>query len=140
MTLFFTVSLGVSVVGLILLLILKRYEMRSGKVVFMRARPRLERLSHAIVLFLHYILPFLARRSMAAILHSARVWLGATLARLTLSVEHTLARLLTAVREAVEPKRGGGQATGFLQEVADHKRRLLTDPSQKHAIFEEYQQ
>ena len=63
-----------------------------------------------------------------------------SLARLTLSVESGLARLLTGIREAVEPKRAGGKATGFLQEVADHKRRLLTDPSQKHAIFEEYQQ
>jgi hypothetical protein len=139
MTLFFFISLCVSAFGLVLLLGFKRYEMRTGRVVFARLRPAMRRVIHPIVLFVQYLLPFMARRSIAVTVRAARAGLTATLARVTLYLEATLARMLAAVQQAMQPRRGGGQASSFLQEVADHKRRLLKDPAEKRAIFEEYQ-
>lgn len=137
MTLFFFISLCISALGLLLLLGAKRYEMRTGRVIFARLRPTLQRVIHPIVLFVQYMLPFLARRSLAATVRTVRAALSRTIARVTLYLEATLTRMLAAIQQTMQPKRGG-QASSFLQEVADHKRSLLKDPVEKRAIFEEY--
>jgi hypothetical protein len=139
MTFFFISTLVLSSLGLILLLSLKRYEMRTGRVVFARSRPRLERGVRFVTIFVQYLLPFVARRGLAAMLRGVRATLTAVLARAVLSIESTLAGLLSTMQHAMQPKRGGPAST-FLQEVADHKRRLLRGPAEKRAIFEEYQQ
>jgi hypothetical protein len=137
MTLFFLITLCVSSLGLLLLLLAKRYEMRTGKVVFQRTRPLVRKVVHPVVLFVQYILPFMARRSLRATLRAARAGLSRILARATLYVETSLSRLLHAIQQAMQPKRGG-VASSFLQEVAEHKRKLLSDPEERKAIFEEF--
>ncbi len=137
MTLFFLIILCASALGLVLLLSFKRYEMRTGRVVFARIRPFVRAVVHPVVLFVQYLLPFMARRSLAATVRALRAGLSRTLARATLYLETTLARMLAAIQHAMQPRRGG-QASSFLQEVADHKRALLKDPAEKRAIFEEY--
>jgi hypothetical protein len=138
MTLFFLITLCTSALGLVLLLSFKRYEMRTGRVVFARLRPVLRRALHPVILFVQYLVPFIARRSLAATVRAARAALSRTTARLVLYVETMLARALTALQQMMQPRRGG-QASSFLQEVADHKRSLLKDPAEKRAIFEEFQ-
>jgi hypothetical protein len=137
MTLFFTTTLYLSIAGLVLLLGFKRYELRTNRVVFARIRPGLERFSHALVLFIQYILPFLARRSVGAMLRGFRATLSAALARALLQVEIFLARILAKLQHIMQPKRTGGAASTFLQEVAEHKRKLIRNPAHKSAIFEE---
>lgn len=137
MTLFFLITLCVSSLGLILLLLAKRYEMRTGRMVFQRLRPLVRRAVHPVVLFVQYILPFMARRSLRATVRAMRAGLSRILARATLYVETGLARMLHAMQQAMQPKRGG-VASSFLQEVAEHKRKLLNDPEERKAIFEEF--
>ena len=136
--LFFTITLCLSSLGLILLLSIKRYEMQTGHVIFQRVRPSLNRMLHNIVLFIQHILPLIARRGVASAFRYLRALLSSSLARLTLYTEVTLRRMLTTMQETMQPRRGGGSASTFLQEVAEHKSRLLKDPAEKRAIFEEY--
>ncbi len=138
MILFFTITLCLSSLGLLLLLGIKRYEMRTERVVFAWARPSVTRVVHIIVLFIQYILPFIARRSIAKVLAFMRSSLSRALARLMLYIEVSLKRALTSIQETMQPRRSGGTASTFLQEVADHKSKLLKDPAEKRAIFEEY--
>ena len=138
MILFFTITLCLSSLGLLLLLSIKRYEMRTSRVLFARARPNISYVLHGIVLFVQHILPFIARRSIAKTFAFMRSSLSRALARLTLYVEVTLKRALTAIQQTMQPRRSGGSASTFLQEVAEHKSRLLKDPVEKRAIFEEY--
>jgi hypothetical protein len=111
--------------------------MRTGRVVFARVRPGLNRVVHGLVLFVQYMLPFMARRSIGRMLRAIRAALSRTIARLILYLEASLYRMLAAMQHAMQPKRGG-TASSFLQEVADHKRSLLKNPAEKRAIFEEF--
>ena len=137
MTLFFFTTLCLSALGLVLVLGVKRYEMNTGHVIFMRARPRLARAMHGVMVFIEHVLPFIARRSAAQALRLARAGVSNMLARLTLYIETGLHRLLSAVQQGMQPKRGGGAASAFLQEVAEHKKKLLKDPEERKAFFEE---
>lgn len=140
MTLFFSITLCLSAVGLVLLLGLKRYEMNTGRVFFARIRPKINRVLHNLVLFVQYMLPFMARRSVAHALRALRVALSSAVARLILYLEVSLHRMLVTIQHAMQPRRGGGTTSTFLQEVADHKRKLLRNPAEKKAIIEEYHQ
>jgi hypothetical protein len=138
MTLFFFITLSLSASGLVLLLGLKHYELQTGHVIFAAIRPGTKRVLHSFVLFVQYLLPFIARRSLAHMFRIIRVALSAMLARLTLYVEASLYRMLRTMQQTMRPRRGGGPASAFLQEVADHKQKLLKDPVEKRAIFEEF--
>ena len=140
MTLFFSVTLAISVVGLVLLLALKRYEMRTGRVLFSTLRPRVRRTLHATVLFVEYILPFLARRSLAKVWSIARSTLLYAIARSTVFVEELLQYILHTIEHTMQPHHTSGRpASAFLEEVAEHKRKLLRKPVERRAIFQKYQ-
>ena len=138
MTLFFFITLCLSAIGLITLLGAKRYEMRTKRVIFAGLRPGMHRVMHGIVLFVQYMLPFIARRSIGKVAHTLRAALSNALARLTLYLEVMLHRILEGLHELMRPRRTNSPASTFLQEVAEHKRQLLRNPAQKRAIFEEY--
>ena len=137
MTLFFFITLCFSATMLVLLLGVKRYEMNTGHVIFMRARPKAARIVHIVVLFIQHVLPFIARRSAAQAFRLARAGVSNMLARLTLYIETSLRRLLLAIQQGMQPKRGGGVTSAFLREVAEHKKKLLNDPEERKAFFDE---
>ena len=58
----FTIMLGVSIVGLTLLLVLKRREMRTGRVMARGLRPSLNRFFHNVFVVFEQALPALTRR------------------------------------------------------------------------------
>ncbi|HVV39036.1 MAG TPA: hypothetical protein VHD31_01795 [Candidatus Paceibacterota bacterium] len=137
MALFFTITLLISSLGLLSLLLLKSYEMRTGRLFMASMRPGVQRLMHATVLFVEYILPGLARRGVRGIWLSVEGVVKQALARAILFFENALENMLTFVRELMQPPRGGGQASQFLREVAEHKKKLLERPVAKRAIFDE---
>ena len=139
MVFIFLITLCLSIAGLSFLLGVKRYEMQTGRVVMRGFRPTLRRATHAVVLFVEYILPFLARRSMAHAASVVRAVLSRSAARVVLFVEETLHHAALGVEHMLQPRPTGGQASVFLQEVAEHKRKLLRKPSSRRAIFEKYQ-
>ncbi len=140
MAAFFFITLCISALGLLTLIGLKRREMRTHRVMFARARPAAERGLHALVLFVQYMLPFMARRSLGAMYRAVRAAFLRLVARGVLLVEETLHRLIALLQGLTQPPSRGGAASSFLQEVADHKKSLLRKPLAKRAIFEEYQQ
>ncbi|HYF13230.1 MAG TPA: hypothetical protein VD928_02960 [Candidatus Paceibacterota bacterium] len=137
MVLFLIITLAVSLVGIILILSVKRYEMRTGKMFFRRSRPALAKPFRTSSLIIEHLLPLIARRSIERGAIALRITLGRFLAKVTLMIESILRRMLAAIHRFVEPRESGGPASAFLQEVAAHKRKLLRRAPEKRAIFEE---
>lgn len=124
MALFFSGALLVSVVGMIALLGFKRYELSSGHVIFARARPAIGTFFKHTLWWIEKVLPALVRVYSRRALRYCKVVLQHALARSILWVEHTLERVLSAVREKTAASRAPGEASAFLREVAEHKRKL----------------
>ncbi len=137
MVLFLTVAVLISATGMVLVLVLKSYEMRTGRLFLGSLRPPVARSLHNSVLFIEYILPGLARRGVRGAWLAARAVLKAGAARAILFFEAALERMLSIIRDAMQPPRGGGQASQFLRDVAEHKRQLLERPANKRAIFDD---
>lgn len=137
MAAFLTIALLVSSLGLVVMLVLKRYELRTGKLVLAAVRPKRGGVAHSGVAFIEHALPSLVARSLARFFLAARAAAKTLLARGILLFEHALQRLLVVVRDMTQPPQGGGPASAFLQEVADHKRKLLEEKLDKRAIFDD---
>jgi len=137
MALFFSITLVLSGLGLVSLLMLKSYELRTGRLFMGNFRPTLQHGLHGSVLFIEYILPGLARRGWSGILAAVRTMLKNALARAILFFETTLERMLAFIRNLMQPPREGGEASAFLREVAEHKKKLLEKPAGKRAIFDD---
>lgn len=133
----FSVTLGTSIVGMMLLLVLKRVEQRTGRVLLGRARPAVGRFFHACLVWFEHILPAMARRALARALHTLRLWVRDVVARGMVFFERTLELMLYAVREKTQAPKGSGQVSAFLREVADHKKKLLKRSRSERVILEE---
>lgn len=112
---------------MIIILSLKRYEMRTNKVFFAQARPRLGMFFSSALMWVEQVLPALivhwGRRAYAqgrAVLRGAVAW-G------ILATESLLERTLHVLRRKTSVPRHGRDVSPFLQEVAEHKKKLLED-------------
>jgi hypothetical protein len=132
-----TIALGVSILGLLSLLTLKRIEMRTGKVVFAGLRPGLRRFFHIILVVVEHVIPGVIKHVWRAILRFMRGGAQRMIARAILMFEMTLERVLHTVRTTSTAPQGHGEVSNFLREVAAHKRALLKRAPSKRAIFEE---
>jgi hypothetical protein len=132
-----TITLGISIVGLLSLLVLKRREMKTDRVIFARARPKLRRFFHTILVVVEHVIPGLVRYVWHTILRFMRGGVQRIIARAILMFEVTLERVLHRVRSTSTAPQGSGEVSNFLREVAAHKRDLLKRAPSKRAIFEE---
>lgn len=124
MVLFFTTTLAISIVAMILLLILKRYELATGRMVFAGARPALNSFFHTVMWFGQQVLPELARNQIERGWNVVLTGIQRAIAYSIVSIEHVLERILHTVRERTQSVRPG-EPSAFLREVADHKKTLL---------------
>jgi hypothetical protein len=135
MVIFFSVTLAISVVGLKLLLVLKRFELRTGRKVFGGMRPFLDRFFHRGLVWVEYIVP----DAVEAGGKRAGYALTSVIRNLILSImryfERTLESVLSRVREKTRTPGRNREASVFLREVADHKRSLGKEG--ERGIFEE---
>ncbi len=136
MTLFFIVTLAVAVVGMISLLMLKRWELSTGHVLGGRARPALGALMHRTLVWGEQVLPKLLRYWAEYSFRFAQVLLHRLTAFLVVFAERLLERTLNLLRRKTQVRTGEGQARAFLREVSAHKKQLLKN-SHSHAIYEE---
>ena len=127
MVLFFTTTLLISIVGLSLLLSLKHWELRTGAVLGRRMRAPVGNFFHTTLLWLERILPTLIRvflrrafRATVAFVHRSSAWA-------VLWTEWTLEHVLHLLRKTTSVRHGVGEASVFLREVAEHKRKLLKE-------------
>lgn len=138
MELFLITTLLVSCAGLVILLSLKRFEMRSGKLIMGSVRPKVGGVMHSGVVFVESVLPALFIRSAKRLLSGMNVWIQKTFARAIVFFEQTLRWMLDSIHEmTTKPRQGGGPASAFLREVAEHKRKLQKRSAHKRAILDE---
>ncbi len=125
MVTFFTSTLMLSCVGLMLLIGLKRYELTTGRVVGMRVRPPVSRFFQTVSLWVERILPAIVRMYGKLITRAFLRSIYLVSAHALVRVEEWLERLLHALRHTTDVRRGMGEASAFLREVSEHKRKLL---------------
>lgn len=138
MALFFTVTLGISIVGMLLLLGFKRYELVSGNVLFASRRPAIGSFFKHTLWWIEKVLPALVRAYSRRAWHFCKTMLQQSIAKSILWVEHSLERVLHTVREQTTVERTPGEASAFLREVAEHKRKLSRKPRKPRAATPEY--
>ncbi|MDP4020623.1 MAG: hypothetical protein Q8P58_01080 [Candidatus Adlerbacteria bacterium] len=134
MAAFFSLTLAVSIVGLVTLLVLKRYEMSTSRVVLWRLRPALGHFFHRMLVFVERGLPSAVR---TFILGTVRKHVRTFAAHAMVFFEHNLERMLHLVRQKSQEPRGEGVTSQFLQEVAAHKQKLLRRAPSKRMILDE---
>jgi len=137
MATFFSWTLIVSIVGLVTLLLLKRYELSTGRVVMEGLRPKVGHFFHRVLLLLERGVPGMARFLTARTMRAVRVRVQELAARGILFFERVLEQVLHLVRQKSQMPRGEAGASQFLQEVAAHKHKLLRRKSGKRMILDE---
>ena len=125
MEVFFTTTLGVSIIGMVSLLAVKRYELNSGRVVLNAVRPHLNTVFHRTLVFVERILPVLVR-----VYAERMVLLGVRavqqlIARTILIAEHWLQKALDTLRMTTHVPHPSIPASAFLREVAEHKKTII---------------
>jgi hypothetical protein len=126
MVLFFTVLLAISITGLVSLLALKRWELRTGNMLLAGARPHVSEVSHKILTWFERVLPHLVVQLVQRGVQQGRVLVHRGAAHSLLWAEHTLERVLTKLRGVTEhPRSSSKEASAFLREIAEHKRQLV---------------
>ena len=137
MVFFFLSTLGISIVGITGLLLFKRIELTTGRVVFGPLRSRVGIFFHQGLQWTEQVLPELARawvrQGVDLCYHMAREGI----ARGILLLEQGLERVLHLIRRTTEqPQRGSGEVSAFLREVADYKKKILrrTRPNNRSAV------
>ena len=127
MVLFLTIVLIASSVSLIALLCAKQWEVTTGRMLFGSMRPRVQAVSHQMLHAVEHHLPTIVRRGVYVVVLWLRTGARAGIARALLSAEHSLEKILHALRRTtmVPQHHAQGRASAFLREVAEHKRRLV---------------
>lgn len=137
MVTFFTVTLAVSIVGMISLLMLKRYELNSGRVFLGSARPAVGNFFHRWLSWFEYVLPGLVRVGARTLYNTVRRVLHVWGARVVVKLEQGLEQALKRVRRTtVVPKRTR-ETSAFLREVAEHKKKLQEDLPDRSTVVED---
>lgn len=136
MVLFFTTTLLVSILGLVALILLKRWEMSSGRVVLGSMRPSLGAFLHRVVVFFERVLPALATSAALRLFAALRALLHRAAAWGVLIIERILERVLVGLRRKTSvPHAERERSSDFLREVAEHKKKL--QEFEDRAIYED---
>ena len=125
MVLFFTALLAISIAGLVSLLVIKRWELRTGNMLLAGARPRVSTASKHTLAWFEHVLPHLAVQLARRGAHETRVFVHRALAYMLVWAEHALERILAGLRGVTEQPRSNKEASAFLREIAEHKRQLV---------------
>ena len=124
MVLYFIITLAVSLVGMLALLSAKRYELVSGNLIFANSRPKLAKFSHRMVFLFGTAVPLYVRWQVGRLYRGSTAWIHRAAARGVVNVEHWLERTLRIVRQKTAAPRVPGEASPFLREVGEYKKKL----------------
>ena len=119
------------------LLVLKRYELNSGRVLLGRARPAVGNFFHRGLSWFEYVLPGLVRVGVRSLYNTCRRVLHVWAARLVVVLESLLERALSRVRHTTAQPKRGRETSVFLREVAEHKKKLQEDLPNRSTVVEE---
>src|SRR5581483_11672335 len=121
MVVFLTVLLGVSAAGMLAILWLKRYELRTGRIFLAGLRPALGEFSARTLWWFGRTAPGAAAAVARDLWSRARAAIHASIARGIVAAERGLELALSALRRSTSAPRMDGEASPFLREVAEHK-------------------
>ncbi len=136
MVIFFIILLAVSLIGLFGLIVLRRYELNTGRVIFANVRPTVGAWLGFALHFTERVAPALVRHFAMRLYRRGRELARRTLAFVLVHTERWLEQTLHGLRQSTA-KEGGGEASAFLREVAEHKKQLQEKTTEKGAIYEE---
>ncbi len=122
---FFLSTLLISVCGLVTLFGVKYWELRTGGVIFAGLRQKMGWYFSTIALWGERIIPALARIYGRRAWRSMQGYVHQTIARIVVVAEYWLERTLHQLRRTTEVRYAPGEASPFLREVAEHKRKLI---------------
>jgi len=126
MVLFFTATLLISCVALVLLLALKQWELSTGRIVGSAwIRPQLSRYFHAMSVWIERIIPTLVRMYSKILWRAMLRKVHRITALVVMRAERILEKTLHTLRHTTDVRKGMGEASIFLREVSEHKRKLL---------------
>src|SRR6185503_6144483 len=133
---FFTITLCVSIIGLMMLLVLKQVELSTGHVLFSGARPRVNRFFKTCLVIVERVIPGLAKEGLMHVLWRLREAVKVVLARMVLKVETVLQEWLRFLKEKFNPRHARGEASAFLKEVGEYKKQLEeVEPEEDHTLY-----
>lgn len=135
--LYLSILLIVSVVGMLALLAAKHYELTSGRLIFADSRPRLAKFSSRMVFLFGTAVPLYLRWQAGRAYRAAVAWVHWLAAHGVLKVEQWLESVLHNVREKTSPQRTSGEASAFLREVGEYKKKLTEESSTENRIDQE---
>jgi hypothetical protein len=118
------ILLAVSLAGMLSLLVVKRYELATGNLIFAGSRPKLAKFSSRMVFLFGTAVPLYIRWQIGRLYRASASWVHKAVAHGTLRVEHWLETALNRVREKTAPTRSPGEASAFLREVGEYKKKL----------------
>ena len=122
---FFTITLLFSILGLTSLIGVKRWELTTGGVLGARVRPSVGKFFHHVLVWIERVLPRLLVSYVERMLRTAQSAVHRASAYLVLHAEHWLEYTLQMVRHKTDARRGMGEVSVFLREVAEHKKKLI---------------
>ncbi len=138
MAMFLTSTLFLSVFGMSSIITTKRFEDRTGHVLFAVMRPRVARGTHAISVFFLHTLPVRTKAALRRAGRYVRSVARHALAASILWLEGVLERMLHAVRHTTPAQPGTLASSPFLQEVTEYKKALMRRaPSKRRIVSEE---
>lgn len=133
---FLTTLLIISIMGLVGLIAIKRWELSHDRLVMSGVRPVAGHYLGSALTFIEEGLPMFVRRSLRVAYAIVRSLTHRLVAWTMLHTERWLEKTLRALRGATQA-RPEGEASEFLREVAAHKRSLLRKSAKTRAIYEE---
>ena len=133
-----TVTLGISIAGMIVLILMKRYELNTGRIFLARSRPAIGEFFHRKLVWLEHVLPGLVRGGVSGLWAEARRIFHIAAAWAVIKIEQGLEYALRRVRHTTQaPKERGQETSTFLREVAEHKKKLQDENPDRGTIVEE---
>ena len=124
--LFLTATLVLSIVGVVALLTLKRYEITTGKVILGRARPTIGVFFNVCLMWVERALPALLAHVVRRGITEIKKVIHQAVAYGIHSLERALEWVLKTLHYTTQPSSSGtGEASAFLRAVAEHKKKLL---------------
>jgi hypothetical protein len=102
----------------------KHYELATGHLIFAGARPKLSKFSARMVFLFGTAIPLYVRWQAGRAYAAVKAWMHWAVAHGVLRVEKWLESILENVREKTAPAREPGEASAFLREVGEYKKKL----------------
>ena len=121
-----------SILGMLALIVIKRWELKTGRKLFASSlRPPVAHSSHKAAVWIKG-LPQLCLHYIAKEGPALREWLRHTLAQALLWTERTLEQALHTLQRGTVPQESNAPVSDFLREVAEYKRKLASGMHRTH--------